>query len=301
MFYATAKLKYASEEINRKNLLETPSSIKFADLAFDIVNNSPKQNLPLLYKLLFQFNKNPSMPLFQEIKQLLFSHSEDFDLEEQLITLGYLLNYTASKIKHGETRYLKEAFDLNQYGISTGMLIQDGFIPPSQFHNIVNLACWLKKFNWAQTFVETHSEHLREPFRKDAKLLAQTIITFEKQDFLNVVETLKEVEFSDGHFALRAKSLILRSYIEQAKDADQVLLFCESFERFIRRHSVIKGETETAALNFIKFIKMLTRKKTSEPKLKSEIAEAHPVFFKPWLIQKAAAYKQKFAAHTLRR
>ncbi|KAA3632653.1 MAG: hypothetical protein DWQ02_14395 [Bacteroidetes bacterium] len=292
LFYATAKLKYASEDLNRKNLLQTPTKSFNNDIALEIANNNPEEHLLNLYSLLFKFNTNQSLQLFKKIKQLLICESEKIDLDDRADILSYLINYTSSKIKGGHHVYVQEAFDLNKYGLEKGILQKDGFISPSIFHNIINLGCWLGKFGWVEAFLDNHKRFLKDEHKVDAVSLAKANIAFEKSEYNEVIHLLRAIEFSDIHFALRCKTLILRAYYEQNQSEHLILSFCESFTRFIKRN--IKGQTAEASLNFLRIIKKLTRQKKSKNSLHTEILNTQLVLFKPWLLEKVKNYKQKF-------
>lgn len=298
LFYATAKLKYACEDLNRQNVLRTSSLIKHTPTAINIAKDFPKEQLLRLYQLLFQFNKSPSLALFHEIKQMLLDDSMQIDLEEQVNVLSYLINYTSSQLKSGKTKYVKEAFDLNIFGLKKGILLKDGFISPSIFHNIINLGCWLGEFEWVDSFLKNHEKYIKKTYRKDAVMLAKANIAYEKADYPDVLDLLNHVEFSDIHFALRAKTLILRTYFEQNQGEYLILPFCETFEKFVKRNFGVDGQTAKAGLNFIQLVKKLSRKKIKKAALKTEIINTELVLFKPWLLEKVKEYKQKFATRT---
>ena len=97
------------------------------------------------YDLLLRFLKNQDQTNYNDLKIFLFNQGKQLSVSDQMILLTYLLNFISSKVKKGESDYLKEAFLLYQLGLNSGILLQDEFFTPTRFTNIVNIACRVKK------------------------------------------------------------------------------------------------------------------------------------------------------------
>lgn len=298
LFYTSAKLKYASEAANRKKILQDPGEPDLPELVAGLMKKDGVRDEKTVevYRLLYRMNSNPEeLATYFDVKNFLLSSYRSIHIKDQEVVLSYLLNFTASQIKRGNPAFRQEAFELYCFGLE-GILTQDGYLSPTKFSNIVNTACMLKEFRWVESFVRDYEKYLEPESRQSILNLSLGIIHFEKKEFSSAIERLSRVDFSDIFDSLRAKSFLLRCYCELGESEELILLFCDSFEKFLRRNKNLGKESILTTMNFIKAVRKLTQKKEDKAALIAEIGNAEFVFFKDWLLEKAAGYDSKFAA-----
>jgi hypothetical protein len=168
---------------------------------------------------------------------------------------------------------------------------------PTQFNNIINVACKVNAFDWATTFVKAQNHCLHPENREHTTQVAYALISFEKGHFKASLQTLEGMRFNNIHQAIRLKTLMIRCYFELKEDEDKILNYCASFEVYLFRHRKSNKESVKATLNFVRNIKLLIQKKISKEKLLHKIEDTSPIYFKSWLLEKAADYIAEFATH----
>ncbi|MBI1227820.1 MAG: hypothetical protein GC192_21475 [Bacteroidetes bacterium] len=294
IFYAVSRLKLACEMANRQNIM----SLKFdLDAIPTVIEISKTQSTshPLLelYQKVYELIAHNKYHFYPEVEGMLFKYVTEVDAEEIHIILSYLHNYAAAKIRQGDQTYWNIIHRLNVFGVSNGIFENDSHISSSQFNNIVSTACFMKEFVWASSFIKSHKHLLNQDIQKDAILLAESIIYFERKKYWDVIQTLNKSEFTDWHHAIRSKTLIMKSYYElQDKEGFDTEAFCLAFEGYLRRNRKSQRNTVEATLNSIAILKMLVRRKTAKSKIVDKIMTTNPLYLKNWLLEKANSYNE---------
>lgn len=300
LYYAVTKIKMACEMVNMKNM---NFPVPAPDFIFEIliVPDSPALSahpLLLLYQEIYQLLSSRRDEHYSRVEAILAEHAGKIDPIELGIILIYLRNYGSSLVREGEEQPWQRTHRLNKLGVENGVFIRRGTMTTTEFHNIVNAAGKAKDFEWAEMFIATRSRYLPADIRAHAVLVAKTILLFEKKEFSTIVRELERVnlkELHDLYLLIRLKTMMLRCYYELGEDQDTILTYCTNFENSLHRLRQPRTEVIKATINFMLLLKVLVRKKTPKDLVLQKIQATQSVFFKPWLLEKAAAYKAEFA------
>lgn len=292
-FYQGARIRLATELLNREKILRSPSQTSIID---EPRTTFPPDQSPLihLYTQVYQLEKEQREEIFFSLKNRFFKLVENHELnyEDQYFVFLHLINFASAQIKQGKQNFLEEAFSVYHFGLQYPMLEQGQYFTPTNFSNIVNLACRLKQFDWARYFIQTYQKHLPITVRESAARISFAMIHFEEGDFEQTLGELQDITYANAFYDLRARSLRLRCYVELQESTALILHYCRSFEQFIRRNKKIKGDNAEASTNFIQLIKELARQRSSKAHLEELLATKQPIFFKSWLSEKILTYKQ---------
>ncbi len=289
--YAVCRLKVGCEMANRKNLLSLDFNLEALPTVMELSKTkewSSHHPLLQLYRSVYDLIANRQDHRYLEIESLLANNVQKMEPEELHTIISYLHNYAAAQIRKGNETYLDMTHRLNKFSVGHGVFAGSGEMSSSQFNNIVNAACRVKDFAWAAAFTASHQQFLPEDVRSDAVLLAEAILLFEKKKYREVLQKLQEVEFTDLHHAIRSKSLILRSHYELPDSGTDVVGFCIAFEGYLKRNRKPKREAVEATLNFTRIAKTLSLGKAAKEDVLMEIEATTPIYFKAWLLEKAA-------------
>lgn len=292
-FYEGARLRLATELLNRQKILSaTPTDLaKVPDNALP----APSLNNPLiaLYQQVYQLEKEQEEKVYFSLKTHFFELLElqSLSIDDQYFVFLHLINFTSSQIKRGHSVFLQEAFDIYQKGMQYQFLVQGMFFTPTNFSNIVNIACRLQRFEWATYFIQAYQIHLPTNVRESATQISFAMIHFEQGEFEKTLEHLQNLAYADTFYELRARALRLRCYLELKESISLILHYCRSFEQFIRRNRRIKGNNAAASFHFIQLIKYLVRRKIKKEEIQAYLDQAQPLFFKTWLQEKINMYK----------
>lgn len=292
-FYQGARIRLATELLNREKILHSPALPSTMDeprTAF------PPDESPLiqLYTQVYQLEKEQHEEVFFELKERFFTvvAKQELSIDDQYFIFLHLINYASAQIKLGKQNFLEEAFSIYHFGLQYPILEQGQYFTPTNFSNIVNLACRLKQFEWTRYFIQAYQQHLPVEVRESAAQISFAMIHFEEGNFEQTLEELQDITYADAFYDLRARSLRLRCFVELEESTALILHYCRSFEQFIRRNKKIKGNNAEATANFIQLIRELVRQRSTKSQLEEMLAAKQPLFFKSWLSKKIHSYKR---------
>ncbi len=296
-FAISAKLKMACEMQNRRNILNGRYD---KHISQDIIEDCQTKlddisDTGILYLLLLMMIKGQDdNTIFELLKNILLEEKVELNFDDKLIALSYLINYASAKIKKGNSSYYGQAFQLYKFGLSHKILANENQISSTMFNNVVRIACKLKQFEWKDKFITYWKSALPPGVRDSTVGLASADCLFEQKKFEDVIGALISVQFHDVFFALRAKSLILKSHYELFQDKKNkvydnenfVLDFTNAFSKYLTRNKKIGSTTQKSYLNFIKFVQKIVKNKTDQEELITNIEAVEHIVFKEWLLTK---------------
>lgn len=298
VYYAVAKLKLACEMVNLKKKRPLEFDLEALPAVIQLAESQSAADHPLLllYREVYQLVAANEEERYHRISALMVDQVRYIVPEEMGVLLSYLHNYVAEQIRQGKEGFWEKAHQLNKFGVENGIFTLKNLMSAGQFNNIVNIACRVGDFAWAESFIASQSKFLAADIAADTVLLARAVIRFENHDFGEVFRLLELADFKDINDDIRSRAFLLRAYYESRADADRMLDYCMAFEAFLRRHRKSHKEAVAATLNFLRMMKMLIRKKHDRGRIIREIETAKPIYFTAWLLGKAAVYKAEFAA-----
>ncbi|MCC6458911.1 MAG: hypothetical protein IT260_00470 [Saprospiraceae bacterium] len=318
---ASAHSGYAKDYLTELNLYNAISTLKVACEILTIKDlrpagfNTDLWPNEMLFSSLPVLSGHPLLELYQLIHRLIKTREEEvfhicvarlaecaaqINSDELNTVFLYLNNYASSQVRKGNKSIWGHMHSLNQIGIEHKIFTRSGEMSIAQFQNIVNTACKAGDFSWVKSFFTTQSEYLNPELRKDAQILTNAMVAAERNDFALVVRTLKEATPKDIQTQIRTKALLLIGYYETEDPEVDLYTFCANFEFFLKRHQGTMFEAVQGTLQFVRFTKNLLQKQLPKEKLIETIQNAGLLYFRPWLLEKAAKYKQIIAARKQR-
>ncbi len=293
-FYICNKLKYLAELSSRAGILKENYKPRLLNDIQTLVETDA--SLPPLIKKLYLplllLTKDKSPVAYAELKALLMQNALP-NRREKLITLMYLLNFTAIKQKQEPAIYYQESFDLAQIGLQESLFTSEGYFPTATFINIVNTASYLKKYPWARAFINKWSPSLNKKDHLIVRNLALARVHFEEGDFepsLNLLTDKEIKNYKNSHFSIHFRLLIARANYEAGRPTDVQKNHCVNSETYIRRSPHFQGDFEKSLLSFFKILTILIdisdNKKTKEQLFETlDKADKTPAF-DYWLREK---------------
>jgi hypothetical protein len=290
-FYISTKLRYSAELESRKNILKEEYNPRLLSEILALIGTDSGLNPVIkdLYLPLLKLIKDKSETAYFELKTFL-SKEKSHDPHEKLAVLLYALNFTAQCIAKGKNDYNREYLDLAQIGLNQSIFIAAGFFPSTTFNNIINVACFLKKYEWAKEFISKWSVHLNPDDKFVVSNLAEARILFEENKFDASMVFLRQIiGHKSLHYAIQIRVLIARVYYEQKQLTSIQNSHCDTLELYIRRNVKNEGLKEST-LNFVKIMRFLTNKKPKKQLLKI-LEKQEPTTLRGWLKEKVDELK----------
>src|SRR6185295_14912229 len=99
---------------------------------------------------------------FAKLKELITSHYKLFSLAELKNQFVFAMNYCIGKINQGKTGYLKEIFALYQYALENDLMLEEDFLSPWDYKNIITVSLRLKEFKWTEKFIRDYKNRIEK-------------------------------------------------------------------------------------------------------------------------------------------
>jgi hypothetical protein len=239
-FYIATKFKYSSEIQSRIQILGEEYDVRLLNEVLLVAENdeSLSPSIKNLYLPQIQLTKDKSENAFLILKDFLIN-TVDYDSIERLSILLYLLNFAIHRIGVGQESYIREYFDLANFGIEESIFTASDYFPNDTFLNIVNTGCQLKKYGWLDTFIEKYACHLK---------------------YENVIELLQKIPNKNIAFNLNYRILLARAYYE-CEEEQALLSYCEALYLYIYRTETIGDRLKIRAENFVHLLERLVKKR----------------------------------------
>jgi hypothetical protein len=286
-FYFSAKLQYSAELFSRSKVLRDTYDIPLLNPILAILQT----NVPIhpiihdVYLPILHLTKEQSEKAYSQLKQFLIEKPEHDILERQAILL-YLINFVISSNIQGKKSAVETCFELYALGLNQSLFIASGYFLPNTFTNIVNVGCYLKKYDWLKAFIRDWSPTLPPSEKEEIEAFALARIYYEEKQFDQVITLLQKVDFKNFNITLNVRVLLLRAYYEQKSPTNLMLDYSNAFYLYIYRSKNIGEALKENTLNFIKLFKALIGNKTPVLLLKELDKKHQKVLCYDWLKEK---------------
>lgn len=285
LFFSISNLKLTAEAKNRNRILGNQEEIHLSmhDHPSALEGTSEKVILLKIYADIIKLIDAPSTLKYGEIKSSVLTNQEKLSKRDIKTLLTYLINYAALQIRNGDLSFFSEVLELSKAGIDHHALFEDDHIPSSRFINLIDVACHLKQFEWAEKFILDNNVYLEKSIRENALQISEARICFAKNEFSKVIRILSTLNSKNIYFELRARGLLLRSYIELQEDKEFILNFCNAFEQYLRRKDELGPSIIMGYQNLVKITRHIVSNKKSKEELLSIQQGMKELICKQWV------------------
>lgn len=288
-FYLTEKLRFTCYMLTSQIVIATPYNLQLVNEVCRFIDtNSAPLEVPAIqayYRIFKLLTLEDASEDFEALKILLKQNDRFFSPEELTELYQYAINFCNLQIMKGRELYVAEALELYTEGIESGILLQDGFLSPWHFKNVIKLGLRLKKFEWTELFILQNTSLLEARFREDALYynLAELYYYTGRSD--EAMLQLTKVEFTDVHYNIGAKVMLSKIYFEtESLDALESLL--HAFKSYLHRNKLIAEDLRRTYLNFIAMLWKLVRTTPERyTQLKEKMEKSQMIAEKNWLLR----------------
>lgn len=195
-------------------------------------------------------------------------------------------NYCALKINQGRTDYYQIYFNLQKKITELRLLLEDGMLPETLFKNMITIGLSVGEFAWTEVFINEYHPYLPVSIRENARTFNLANLYFHQKKYGQVIELLRNVEYSDLVYALGSKLILLKTYYESG---EQMALdsLTDSFRVYVRRNRDMSKGLQKEYLNFLNFLSRIpnARMTGSLQELHRKVSESQHVISKKWLLE----------------
>lgn len=264
VFYFSTKLKEACEVINRHNIIGEKYTLSFIREIVDFIHQHKElQKHPslLIYSTIWNMITSNDTTHYYTLKKLL-SLLHHFTPDESRNIVNYAMNYCIRKINTGHSEFHYEAFELYGFQLESGIIFQNKYLTQWDYKNIITVAIRLKKYDWTENFIHQYKNKIEPEFRENAFNYNQANFYYEKKEYRKAVRILNEVSFTDIYYALNARSLLLKTYLE-LEDYETLIQLCDAFKIYLVRNKKISSYQKTIHINLVKYVRKLAMYQTT--------------------------------------
>ena len=298
LYYVTSSLRYYIELYTRKNIIktQTPPYVSVNDL-LNRLKTKPFNNISFfqINGLMLQLLVKDNEESYNALKKLIDEKIKDAEPIEQYQIISLLLNYTIEKSRTGKLHYAYKRLEIYEFALEHKTLLENGYLNPLHFLNIIDTALAVGKFEWILDFINENQEYLHEEFRENTVKLGLAQFQFGKSEFEETIALLQNVHFKSLSYLVIGKGRLLQSYYELYKNGrtdyfTSLGSLIISYERLLRSRLAESPNVATANLNFLKSVKMLFKNigqnGTTKQVLLEELELLQPIAYKTWLTKK---------------
>lgn len=298
-FYLAEKLKYYLEILTRQRVISHEYHVLFIE---EILQHLEKQQyldyppIAIYYQVYLTHKESENETHYYKLRELIEVNIHNFAPEEAYSIYRIALNYCISKLNKGSIPFTEEYINIYEKILENKEILEKVEFTSSSFRNTIVIASRLKKYEWAENFINTIQDKLPSEERENTVTANLATIYFYQKKYTNVIELLREVEYPDVLANLAAKSMLMATYFELG-ETDLLHSFMESFKVYLSRHKSITHERKKAYLDLIKFTRKLTeiipRDKKAIQKLKEELEETKNIASRNWLLEKVEELEKR--------
>lgn len=286
-FYFLQKLKYSCEMLNRQTIVSAHYQLSFIEEVKNYLLNQ-KSISPLISAYLYimlTLSDPEEESHFLNLMELIKESGVQFAEQPRREVYLYALNYCARKIRKGQQDYRRRMLELYREGISNKALYDGEYLSHWTFNNVVKLALPLEQYDWIESFIQNYSESLAPQFRADAQHFNLAELYYHKGQLDEVLGHLNQLQFTDIHYHLGSRVILLKTYYE-TDDQEPLLSLLASFSVYLRRNQKISLPLKKTYLNYCNLLHQILRNnpKKREGVLK-EIETTEPLAERAWLMK----------------
>lgn len=292
-FWINASLRFGSEKTSIEQISNLQVPFLSLDEAIKLAKNQPFINNKFnqINLLILELYEESNFQKFQLVRDLIFENYHFAEKGYQKLIYGFLINFTAAKIKTGDLNYKKESLLIYKFGLETKLILEDGLLSSITFNNIIKVACDLDELEFAISVVDKYGNYIPEGIKADSISISMAMILFEKGQYEEALIELNTGEFFRIDLGFKFRGLKLQCLYE-LKEYDLLFYHFKAFESWVRRNSKKLGNSnELACYNLIKFTRILARPIDDIDIVKQQINLAPYLFFRSWLLNKVDTLK----------
>jgi hypothetical protein len=297
-YYAICRLKVSCEMINLKR--QHPKQYSFDTSLGEALQSEkyPDIQHPLLlcYRKIYMLLQTGEEVHFEAVEALLSQYAHQIGPLDLHTIISYLHNYASSRLPAGADKFQKKVHWLNNIALQYDLFSRKGAMSPSQFNNIIFVACALKDFAWAERFILKQGQFLDDDIREVTIELAKATFYMEQKHLKQVLDCLQNTYFKDPLHRMRASTLTLMCHYEKKSEYEFVESLCKNFEGYLYRQKEKYPRPASGFLNFTRIFRMLLDGKESREQIQKVIEQTGNVMSRAWLLEQANLYKPIYAA-----
>lgn len=298
-FYAVQKLKFYVAWLTFRGFRATEQKLTVIPGFWEYLQLPRFEGVPLvsIYQDVIRCLTEPDEEKhYRRLMKNLDKFSDKLTKEDLRECYYIAQNYCAFKINQGKQEYYREVFEIFKIIIQSDILLENGQLSEGVYKNIVTASLGVGEFEWAEQFIREYYIFLPFNIRENARTFNLAFLYLYQKKYNDVIELLRNVEYSDVVYALGSKVILLRTYFESGEYLVMDSLI-DSFRIYLRRNKLISKNLKREYINFINFLKKMSFLNSASDiainAFKKRVSETPYVNSKKWLLEKIEELQKK--------
>lgn len=264
-------LKSACTVNTINKVMETKIEQPLLSSILEVLPDSRYLSEPLvfIYYHLYLLVENDDEAVLQSLLSNIQKNEHLFSHRDLNTLYRTIINFCIRKSNQNKVEYTKMAFDIYQYAIEQGALIEHHEINRFIFTNVITLGIKLNELDQCLDFLKKYEQNIHPNFRLNTVDYNLAKIYYAQKQLDQSLKILLTNEFKDKIWNLNSKFLILKILFEQ-NDLDTFKQQLNAFKTYVKRIQNI-GYHKTYFENVIKALTALLGKKSGKKKYLNHI------------------------------
>jgi|GEM_PF-2486065 len=257
-FYLSEKLVYATEMVNRQNILSTRYNELIPASSLTLKVNTENHGLVNLYIYIYKlFTTPPDLNTFPDFERLYRDVRHTLTADEQLTMTLHVFNYCVRQLNNNQKQFNQAFLDLVDRMEADGTLLSDQHINPWLYKNLIHFFLRQDQIDRAEKFWQRYSPLLPESHRESVAVLAQAEIALARKDYAQVFSMTGQIKYIDKHLVVSLKVLACKAHL-LLDEREYLEAQLEALSKYLRYHASQISEDRIKRLQrFIAFSRRL--------------------------------------------
>ena len=199
---------------------------------------------------------------YYEYKNILKQNIDLLGKDEICFHYNNLMNFTTLKARNAGSEsfetYYEESFNLHDEILKNGYYKnkKSEYLDYSTYRDILLVALRLKKINWVENFIISHSSKLHKSDRDNMMNLAYTYLYYEKGEYEKSWKYLNKIKIDYFVYKYDVKNYALKIYYDLGY-YEETLQLIDNYKKFLDRNEMKSDESKNKIKNFISYLNKL--------------------------------------------
>lgn len=252
-------------------------------------------------------NKNyaESKEIYQMLKQHLYLNFTKLQIDNKMHLCVLLRNYLINYHRSVDASILEEIFDFNKFVLEKRVFIENGIFTYESLVNVFNPALLLKKFKYAQQFLDTYIDLLAPNEQEKTRLYCQANLYYMQKKFDKIEPLLDRLILLDWKFYILVNQTLLKAlFVQSVKRPKPILSKIAKLESQLNTSKKI-NKTQKSFKCYLSILKRLVQFRQKNGTLqgvnpeevlkfetiKKDIERLEDISTKSWLKKVADSFK----------
>ncbi|MBK8555834.1 MAG: hypothetical protein IPL65_08705 [Lewinellaceae bacterium] len=290
-FFILHKLRLLCDMANQKKYLNVQYEALFEKVVASELEGSEWLEEPVfaMYYYAWRTTVEDREEDFQRCLALLNQHAAVLTVPEQKALYNNALNFCTRRInRDNDLSYYEVYLDINEHLLTRALLLEDGYLPPWRFMNMVNAGIKTGRWEWTQTFIVQGSQKLSPEHTENFSHYALALWHYAQKQLTEAQRQLVTVEFNDVLLSLTARSLQIKIYYE-AEETELLFSALEAARIYLLRSTKIEPRLRLQMQNFVDQTRRLARLYPPDPEKLGQMLKKLPgpaeLMHRDWLLE----------------